>query len=183
MIKKHAELRAFSIRFILPLFFLLFKVRFAILFSGDIMIFDTIENVKNYKGLGRVYTALEFLSKTDFSKVPLGRYDLDGDNLYYMVQEYETDGEKEIAEAHKKYIDIQFMLDGAETVGVAPIDCPKTEVEAKPENDVWFYQCKTEPLTLRSGSFMVLYPNDIHMPGVAIGTPAACRKIVVKVKV
>ncbi len=147
------------------------------------MIFDTIENVKNYKGLGRVYTALEFLSKTDFSKVPLGRYDLDGDNLYYMVQEYETDGEKEIAEAHKKYIDIQFMLDGAETVGVAPIDCPKTEVEAKPENDVWFYQCKTEPLTLRSGSFMVLYPNDIHMPGVAIGTPAACRKIVVKVKV
>jgi YhcH/YjgK/YiaL family protein len=147
------------------------------------MIFDTLENIKNYKGLGRVYTALEFLSKTDFTKMELGRYELQDDDIFYIVQRYETDPDKTIAEAHKKYIDIQFMVDGEEIIGVAPISCEKNETEAKPENDVWFYECKTEPLTLIKNSFMVLYPNDLHCPGVAVNGAKACHKVVVKVKV
>lgn len=147
------------------------------------MIFDTLENIKNYEGLGRVYTALEFLSKTDFTKMELGRYELQGDDIFYMVQRYVTDPDKTISEAHKKYIDIQFMVDGEEIIGVAPISCEKTETEAKPQNDVWFYECKTEPLTLIKNSFMVLYPNDLHCPGVAVDGAKACHKVVVKVKV
>ena len=146
------------------------------------MIFDTLENIKNYEGLGRVYTALEFLSKTDFTKMELGKYDLQGDDIFYMVQRYVTDPDKTISEAHKKYIDIQFMVDGEEIIGVAPISCEKTETEAKPQNDVWFYECKTEPLTLIKNSFMVLYPNDLHCPGVAVDGAKACHKVVVKVK-
>lgn len=147
------------------------------------MIFDTLENIKNYEGLGRVYTALKFLADTDFSKVELGRYEFQGDDIFYMVQSYETDPDKTISEAHKKYIDIQFMVDGEEIIGVAPISCEKTETEAKPENDVWFYDCKTEPLTLFKNSFMVLYPNDLHCPGVAVNGAITCHKVVVKVKV
>lgn len=147
------------------------------------MIFDTLENIKNYEGLGRVYTALEFLSKTDFTKMELGKYELQGDDIFYMVQRYVTDPDKTISEAHKKYIDIQFMVDGEEIIGVAPISCEKTETEAKPQNDVWFYECKTEPLTLIKNSFMVLYPNDLHCPGVAVNGAKACHKVVVKVKV
>lgn len=148
------------------------------------MIFDTLKNIKNYEGLGRVYTALQFLAKTDFNNVELGRYELDGDNIYYMVQSYDTDPDKTIAEAHKKYIDIQFMVKGEELIGVAPIDCEKTETQAIPENDVWFYECKTEAITLSENSFMVLYPNDLHCPGVATNSKAlTCRKVVVKVKV
>ena len=147
------------------------------------MIFDTLENIKNYEGLDRVYTALKFLSETDFTKIELGRYELQGDDIFYMVQRYETNPDKTISEAHKKYIDIQFMVDGEEIIGVAPISCDKTETEAKPENDVWFYECKTEPLTLIKNSFMVLYPNDLHCPGVAVNEPLSCLKVVVKVKV
>jgi len=148
------------------------------------MIFDTLENIKNYEGLGRVYTALEFLANTNFEKIELGRYELDGDNVFYMVQSYDTDPDKTVSEAHKKYIDIQFMVEGEEIIGVAPICVEKTEVEAKPENDVWFYQCKTEPITLIENSFMVLYPNDLHCPGVATNNKAmTCRKVVVKVRV
>ena len=91
------------------------------------MIFDTLENIKNYEGLGRVYTALKFLADTDFSKVELGRYELQGDDIFYMVQRYETDPDKTISEAHKKYIDIQYMVDGEEIIGVSPISCKKTE--------------------------------------------------------
>ena len=147
------------------------------------MIFDTLENIKNYEGLGRVYTALKFLSETDFTKIDLGRYELQGDDIFYMVQRYETDPDKTISEAHKKYIDIQFMVDGEEIIGVAPISCEKTETEAKPENDVWFYDCKTENITLNPGSFVILYPNDIHRPGVAVAESIPCKKVVVKVKV
>lgn len=148
------------------------------------MIFDTLTNVDNYKGLGRVYTALKFLSETDFSKTELGKYELDGDNIFYMVQSYDTDPTKTISEAHKKYIDIQFMVEGEEIIGVADISSEKELTEAKEENDVWFYNCKTEPLTLSAGKYMVLYPNDLHCPGVATnGKALTCRKVVVKVKV
>ena len=148
------------------------------------MIFDTLKNVDNYKGLGRVYDALKFLSETDFSKIELGRYELDGDNIFYMVQSYDTDPDKTISEAHKKYIDIQYMVEGEEIIGVADISEDKELTEAKEENDVWFYNCKTEPLTLLAGKYMVLYPNDLHCPGVATnGTALTCRKVVVKVKV
>lgn len=148
------------------------------------MIFDTLTNVDNYKGLGRVYTALKFLSETDFSKTELGRYELDGDNIFYMVQSYDTDPTKTISEAHRKYIDIQFMVEGEEIIGVADISSEKELTEAKEENDVWFYNCKTEPLTLSAGKYMVLYPNDLHCPGVATkGKALTCRKVVVKVKV
>ncbi len=148
------------------------------------MIFDTVKNVDNYKGLGRVYTALKFLAETDFTKIDLGRYELDGDNIFYMVQSYDTDPDKTISEGHKKYIDIQFMVEGEEIIGVADIDDEKELTEAKEENDVWFYNCKTEPLTLSAGKYMVLYPNDLHCPGVATkGKAMNCRKVVVKVKV
>ena len=148
------------------------------------MIFDTLKNVANYEGLGRVYTALKFLSATDFSKIDLGRYELDGDNIFYMVQSYDTDPDKTISEAHRKYIDIQYMVEGEEIIGVADISCEKELTEAKEENDVWFYNCKTEPLVLSAGKYMVLYPNDLHCPGVATnGTAMTCRKVVVKVKV
>ena len=148
------------------------------------MIFDTLKNVDNYKGLGRVYDALKFLSETDFSKIELGRYELDGDNIFYMVQSYDTDPDKTISEAHKKHIDIQYMVEGEEIIGVADIFSEKELTEAKEENDVWFYNCKTEPLVLSAGKYMVLYPNDLHCPGVATnGTALTCRKVVVKVKV
>lgn len=146
------------------------------------MIFDTLKNIDNYKGLGGVYTALKFLAETDFSKTDLGRYELDGDNIFYMVQSYASDPDKTVSEAHRKYIDIQCMLEGEEIIGIADISAEKTLVEAKPENDVWFYDCKTEPLTLKAGSFMVLYPNDLHCPGVATnGKAGKCHKVVFKV--
>ena len=148
------------------------------------MIFDTLKNVDNYKGLGRVYTALKYLAETDFTKIDLGRYELQGDDIFYMVQSYDTDPDKTISEGHKKYIDIQFMVEGEEIIGVADIDDEKELTEAKEENDVWFYNCKTEPLTLSAGKYMVLYPNDLHCPGVATkGKAMTCRKVVVKVKV
>ena len=145
------------------------------------MIFDTIEHVKNYKGLGRVYEALEFLAKTDFTNLPLGKTELDGDNLFYMVQEYETSPEREV-EGHYKYIDVQAVLCGEEIIGVAPISSPKTVKKDSPETDCCFYTCETQPILMKPSYFLVLYPNDLHRPGVCVNSPAHCRKVVIKIK-
>ena len=145
------------------------------------MIYDSLKHIDNYKGLGDVYTALQFLTVTDFSSMELGKYVLN-DNIYYMVQEYETKP-KTVSEVHEKYIDIQYLISGVEVIGVAPLDCPKELVEAKPEKDVWKYTCQTQPVVVSAGEFMVLYPHDIHMPGAAAGESVICRKVVVKVKV
>ncbi len=145
------------------------------------MIFDNLKHVDNYKGLGDVYTALKFIAQTDFSTYELGKYVLN-DNIYFMVQEYQT-AVKSVSEIHEKYIDIQLLLSGNEIIGVAPIDIEKELVEAKPEKDVWKYSCKTQPIALSAGEFMVLYPNELHMPGATLTDSVACRKVVVKVKV
>ncbi len=144
------------------------------------MIFDSLKHIDNYKGLGEVYTALTFLAEADFTAMELGKYTL-SDRIYYMVQEYDTQP-KTVAEAHQDYIDIQLIVSGEEVIGVAPLECDKTLVEAKPDKDVWKYTCQTQPMTLTDGEFMVLYPSDIHMPGATLGDSVHCRKVVVKVK-
>ena len=121
------------------------------------------------------------MAETDFTNMEIGKYELN-ENIYYMVQEYETKP-KTVAELHEKYIDIQLIVSGKEVIGVAPIEIDKELVEAKPEKDVWKYTCETQPIWLTDNEFMVLYPNDLHCPGVAVDGAANCRKVVVKVKV
>ena len=87
-------------------------------------------------------------------------------------------------EAHKKYIDIQFLISGAELMGVGPLEEMDREVEARPEGDIWFYNGPLSQLLLAGDRFAALWPGDAHAPGIALdGKPAPCRKCVVKVKV
>lgn len=144
------------------------------------MILDSLKHIDNYSGLGRIYDGLRFLAETDFVNHPVGRFDL-ADDMYYMVQEYATKPDNK-TEAHEKYVDIQCIISGSEVIAVAPIDCEKTVTEAFPERDVWFYNCATQPVTVGPGMYMILWPNDLHKPGLTLGKPVECRKVVVKVR-
>lgn len=144
------------------------------------MILDSLNHIDNYSGLGRIYDGLKFLAETNFSAHPVGRFEL-AEDMFYMVQEYATKPDNK-TEAHEKYVDIQCIISGEEVIAVAPIECEKTVTEAHPDRDVWFYECKTEPLTLEAGMYMILWPNDLHKPGLTLGEPVECRKVVVKVK-
>lgn len=147
------------------------------------MIFDKLGNIDNYKGLDNIYTALTFLEKEDFNDVPVGKHVLN-EKIYYIVQEYNTHIESLYSEAHKEYIDIQFLVSGNEKIGIAPLTAEHKAVRSNPENDVWYYDCKMQFLTLSAGCFMVLFPKDIHMPNViSDNRPMLCKKVVVKVKV
>lgn len=149
------------------------------------MLYDSLKHIEFYKGIHPgVYRALEILRDTDFSQLEDKRYEVDGDNLFFFLQSYETKPDNDTPEAHRKYIDIQFLVSGREKMGVAPLEDMSEEVEARPDGDIWFYRGPMDYITLTAGDrFAVLWPGDAHAPSIAVGSPAPCRKCVVKVKV
>lgn len=147
------------------------------------MIIDRIENAARYARLGRrLASALEFLRATDFSQTEPGRYELDGAELYYLVQVYTP---KPVAagaaEAHRRYIDIQYVLQGEEYIGYADLSQMQAG-EYLAEKDFLKVEGSVDLVRVAAGSFMLLYPNDAHMPGLTTGAPGVVRKVVVKVK-
>ena len=148
------------------------------------MIYDSLKHIEAYKGIHPgVYKGLELLRDTDFSQVEDGTYHVDGDDLFYFVQSYQTKPANDAPEAHIQYIDIQCVLSGVESMGVGALEDMTEEVLPRPEGDIRFYHGPLDTVTLSPGKFAVLWPGDAHAPGVAVGSPAPCRKAVVKVKV
>lgn len=148
------------------------------------MIYDSLKHIEVYKGIHPgVYKGLELLRDTDFSQVEDGTYHVDGDDLFYFVQSYQTKPANDAPEAHIQYIDIQCVLSGVESMGVGALEDMAEEVLPRPEGDIRFYHGPLDTVTLSPGKFAVLWPGDAHAPGVAVGSPAPCRKAVVKVKV
>ena len=85
------------------------------------MIIDRLEKASLYQGVHkRLATAFDYLQKTDLGKVGPGTYEIEGRKVYVMVQQYDTKlKEKGRWEAHRKYIDVQFVHQGAELFGYA----------------------------------------------------------------
>ena len=145
------------------------------------MIFDRVENAETYLGVdARIARGLNLL-KQDFSQTPVGRYEVNED-LFYMIQEYETKPDN-LAEAHRKYVDIQCMLNGAEMIAVQNVT-KLTQVEAHPDKDLYLYNRKKgNEIVLTAGTFMVVWPQDAHAAAIAVDVPEKVRKVVVKVRI
>ncbi len=130
--------------------------------------------------------AFRFLSETELSKLELKRYDLEGDSLFVMVSEYTTKNIEDAKfEAHKKYIDIQYVSAGNELIGIAPItakDYILQEYDAVKDLDFFTVKEKTM-LTATPENFFIFFPEDAHMPQVKNHVNELVRKIVVKVKI
>lgn len=148
------------------------------------MIYDTLNHIDNYKGIHpNVMRGLEILRDTDFSKLEDKRYEVDGDEVFFFIQTFETKEVNDTPEAHKKYVDIQYVIDGQEKMGVGPLESMEREVEARPEGDIWFYNGPLDYVRLGNGRFAAVWPGDAHAPGIAVDGPATCRKCVVKARV
>lgn len=148
------------------------------------MICDNIANAHLYAGLGpRFNQAFEYLRKTDLAALPVGRYELDGKNLYVLVQEYASKlKEQGKWEAHRRYIDLQYIHQGCERMGYAQISHLK-QGDYNPDKDFLALSGEGDFLTLQGGDFMLLWPNDGHMPGMALDTPSPVKKVVVKIAI
>ncbi len=147
------------------------------------MIVDTLARAHTYSGLGpRFVRAFEYLRLLDVASLTPGTYEIDGRTVYAVVQTYTT---KSAAggkwEAHRRYADVQFVVSGLERIGYAPLLRMRSG-GYDPERDYEEMLGDGEFLTLRAGEFMVLWPGEAHMPGIAADGPAEVLKIVVKVQ-
>ncbi len=152
------------------------------------MIFGHIGKLALEKGLfpSALRMGLEYLAKTDFSKMAAGKYEIAGSDIYASISEYATDlKENKKLEAHVKYIDIQYIISGAEIIGFDVLtDTLAVKEDKLAEKDVIFYQAvpNETDLKLTAGMYAIFFPWDVHRPGCAAGSPGPVRKVVVKVR-
>lgn len=151
------------------------------------MIQDTLENSARYEGLNsRFAKAFEFLRSVDGTQ-DLGRHVIEEDKLIAIVESYTTKPlESALFEAHQKFIDIQFLFRGRETILWAPL--PTMQGVTRPyeeEKDIgkWKLVADTTALHLSAGHFAILFPQDAHAPCVQWDQPEQVYKIVMKVAV
>lgn len=149
------------------------------------MIIDKLSNTHLYSSLGeRITKALAYLKQTDFSKLELGNYEIDGDNIFALVNEYNTKAESDgKLEAHKEYIDVQFVAKGSELMGYAPFENQKVINEYNEQNDIAFFDGEKSLIKVDEGMFAIFFPTDLHMPGIKVNNSEYVKKIVIKVKV
>jgi len=149
------------------------------------MIYDTLEHIAAYRGLGaNMDRAIDLLQSTDFSKYEAGRYEVDGANVFFMIQEPELrQAEDAQFEAHRRYADIQLALTDGEIINYLPIEEVQKWQPFDEDKDIGFSNVpeKGIALPLNAGQFMILYPQDAHMPCLK-GCADKTRKVVVKVK-
>lgn len=150
------------------------------------MIFDCLANAARYETLNPGFRrAFEYLRTTDFSKLAPGRHEIDGSNLYLMLNQGKGRGRDEVKlEAHQQYIDIQYTITGPDEIGwrslrdciqvCSPFDAAKDFMLFTDRPEIW--------ISVPPGTFTIFFPEDAHAPmGASVGTDLL--KAVLKVAV
>ena len=149
------------------------------------MIFDKIENLDRYREFAEYGKLIRDFIKQDKSEhLAEGRYELDGENLFALVQTYETkDKDDARMEAHRKYADLQFMEEGEERIYVDFADELEMEEDRTPDQDILFYKKAGDHgfNILTEGTFGYYAPQDAHMPCIKNKEKQNVRKIVFKI--
>ena len=144
------------------------------------MIMDNLPQWRRYAGLlPGLSPAFQFL-ETLTPATPDGRYELDGN--YCLVQRYRTKPHGTF-EAHRKYVDVQFILAGRETILWAPLASLTTVTQSYVDDrDVGFFAMPATSTALRlgAGQFTILFPADGHAPGIECDGAVDVVKAVVK---
>ncbi len=146
------------------------------------MILDHVDNWSHYAALHPGFEkAFAFLERKDLGDLPAGRHPIEGERLYALVIKEDARGrDRAQLETHRRYIDIQFAVAGADDIGWKPAArCARIDREYNPEQDITFFGDKPEAwVTTLPGTFAIFFPEDAHAPLAGTGP---IHKVVVKV--
>jgi len=148
------------------------------------MILSALPHAARHVSLHPLFApAFEYIRHTDLFALEPGRYPISGDQLFAIVERAPAKI-KEMAklEAHRKYIDIQLVLEGDEHMGWKPLaDCLNPIGEYSEEKDIrFFHDAPTAWVPVPPHHFCIFFPEDAHAPLVGSGT---IRKVIFKVAV
>ncbi|NLA77545.1 MAG: DUF386 domain-containing protein [Clostridiales bacterium] len=150
------------------------------------MIVDKIENLNLYaQCLPQIKEVAEFMHGYASCPEKNQKYEIDGERLFCSVSTYAPRTvESAKYEAHRRYIDVQIVTEGEENIGWAPVsDCTVTE-DFKDGGDIAFYTTGSGSLVkLKAGYFMVMFPDDAHMPCIETGECNEITKLVFKIRI
>lgn len=147
------------------------------------MIKDNIQRRTVYYSVSQsLKQGFEWIINNDLKSLANGIYEIN-ENVYASVQSYITKDDAPY-EAHRDYIDIQYMISGEELSGVTDYSNCATKEEYKKEKDIEFlYPPKNEEyFKIKEGEFFVFFPHDAHKPAIKINDNKLVKKAVVKVK-
>lgn len=149
------------------------------------MIIDVLGNAPLYEPMHPLFkAAFDYIRNTDLLATPCGKTELMGTQLIAIIQTYDTvAAEQEQMEAHRQYIDIQYIISGCEKVGHSLLTkehVPSREYNAQEDyllvpNTPDFYS------VFPQGNFMIFYPHDLHMPCIQVEGSNNVKKLVLKV--
>lgn len=148
------------------------------------MILSSLSQSERYAALHPLFAkAFEYIRATDLYALPPGRYPVDGDELIAIVEHVQGRTlEAARLEAHRRYIDIQLVLEGDEAMGWKPLsDCLNPVSEHSVERDIrFFYDAPASIVPVPEDHFCIFFPEDAHAPLIGTG---AIRKVIFKISV
>jgi YhcH/YjgK/YiaL family protein len=161
--------------------------------TGTFMILDTLSLANRYECLHPSFArAFEYLRSANWSQLCADaassrlhsvRHSIDGDRLYVSIDCVEGRGrEGARLEAHRRYVDLQFIIEGHDEIGWKPLlDCTAASVAYDPGTEVAFFSDRPDSwLSLPAGHFVIFFPDDAHAPLAGRGT---LKKAIVKIAV
>ena len=148
------------------------------------MILDSLTQAETYVPLHpRFAKAFAFLRTRELAALPPGRHPIEGERVYVSIDHAGGRGrERSRLEHHRRYIDIQFTIEGEEQIGWMHLaDCRSPDGPFDSSRDIRFYSdLPSTWLTVPPGSFAIFFPDDAHAPLAGSGD---VRKAIVKVEV
>jgi YhcH/YjgK/YiaL family protein len=153
--------------------------------AGKEAVTGRLDQWRSLSGTQGLEPAFEYLAKLDPASITPGRTPIVGDEVYAVASKYPTKAvETARFEAHKKFLDVQYVVSGQETIGFLPSIEGLTVLEPyKAEKDIEFFAVPPSysSLVVRTGQFALLRPGQAHMPGCHLDGPHDVVKVVVKV--
>lgn len=151
------------------------------------MIFGDITNINDMEKIyvGPIMKAINYLKNNNFLSMKAGIYEIDGKDIYAQVIDITTkEKSQQRPEVHRKYIDVQFSVEGKEIIGFArDTGNNKISEEFLEERDIMFFEDMDNEIDLKMkpGNFAILFPNDVHRPACLCDEVATIRKVIVKI--
>ncbi|CAG0937785.1 evolved beta-galactosidase subunit beta [Gallionellaceae bacterium] len=146
------------------------------------MIFSTLTQSDRYAALHPLFPrAFEFIRNTDMLALPPGRHSIIGDDLFAIVENVPGRSREDAQlECHRKYIDIQLVLEGRDEMGWKPLaDCHNPVSDYSAEKDIRFFRdTPSSWIATPPGHFCIFFPEDAHAPLVSEGQ---IRKVIFKI--
>jgi biofilm protein TabA len=148
------------------------------------IIIDKLQHAERYFNMHPAFEkAFEFLRQEGLAELAADRYEIDGEKLFCMISKGPGRSRSEAKlEAHRKYIDIQYVIAGTDEMGWKPAaDCKMIDTEYDADKDIMFFNDQPDSWTqVPAGSFVIFFPQDAHAPLVGSGE---IHKAVLKIAV